>query len=57
MLVEGVHAEIPLVVREAEQKNAKMKIAQAAAFPYQKPGYRFFRLLDDDAANLRFSRR
>ena len=31
MLVEGVHAEIPLVVREAEQKNAKMKIAQAAA--------------------------
>lgn len=31
MLVEGVHAEIPLVVREAEQKNAKTKIAQAAA--------------------------
>ena len=31
MLVEGVHAEIPLVVREAEQKNAKLKIAQAAA--------------------------
>ena len=31
MLVEGVHAEIPLVVRETEQKTAKTKIAQAAA--------------------------
>ena len=31
MLVEGVHAEIPLVVREVEQKVEKTKIAQAAA--------------------------
>lgn len=56
MLVEGVHAEIPLVVREAEQKNAKMKIAQRP-HPLSETRIPFFRLLDDDAANLRFSRR
>jgi DeoR/GlpR family transcriptional regulator of sugar metabolism len=31
VLIEGVNVEIPLVVREIEQKEAKLKIAKAAA--------------------------